>query len=101
MGKIITSQEGAGGIIDIDTLTRSPPKPVQPKTTAQSIAETIERIITMPSMQPILEQAANLMSVYATKIMRENTAKQQASGPGQIQQLPSPTPVFGAGAKEP
>lgn len=98
MGKIITSQEGAGGIIDIDTLTRSPPKPVQPKTTAENIAGTIERIITMPSMQPILEQLGNLMSAYATKMMKEN---QNTAGPGQAQQLPSPTPVFGAGAKEP
>lgn len=101
MGKIITENEGRGGIIDIDTLTRQPLKPVQPKTTAQSITETIERIITMPSMQPILEQAGNLIGAYAEKIMRENAVKQQASGPGQAQQLPSPTPVFGAGAKEP
>lgn len=99
MGKIITENEGRGGIIDIDSLTRNPPKPLTPpKTTAQSITETIERIITMPMMQPILEQAANLMSVYATKIMRENTSQ---SPRGQAQQLPSPTPVFGAGAKEP
>lgn len=99
MGKIITENEGAGGIIDIDTLTRNPPKPLTPpKTTTQSIAETIERIITMPTMRPILEQAGNLIGAYAEKLMRENTAQ---SPRGQAQQLPSPTPVFGAGAKEP
>lgn len=107
MGKIVSKFDeetsfGRGGIIDIDSLTRNPPKPLAPpKTTVESITETIERIITMPSMQPILEQAGNLLGAYAEKLIHENAVKQNASGPGQVQQLPQPTPIFGHGAKEP
>lgn len=95
MGKIGES-DGAGGVIDIDTITRKPPVQAPPKTSAETIAGTIERIVTMPSMQPILEQGARLMSAYAEKIMREN------SGGGNSQAgQPERRPVFGQGAKEP
>lgn len=96
MGKIASS-DGAGGVLDIDTLTRRPPTPPTPKTSAETIAGTIERIVTMPSMQPILEQGARLMSAYAEKLMRENSSGPSSQGGAQ----PERRPVFGAGAKEP
>lgn len=95
MGKI-QSNEGAGGVLDIDTITRRPPVQAPPKTSAETIAGTIERIVTMPSMQPLLEQGARLMSAYAEKIMRENSGGGSPQG-----NTPERRPVFGAGAKEP
>lgn len=91
------NEEGMGGIIDIDTLTRRPAAPPKPKTPVESITETIERIVTMPSMQPILEQLGNLMSAYATKIIKENNSQ---SPRGDLQRLPEPKPIFGIGSNE-
>lgn len=97
MGKIgENNAQNTGGVIDIDSLTRKPLVQAGPKTSAETIAGTIERIVTMPSMQPILEQGARLMSAYAEKIMRENSGGSQRG-----QQQPERRPVFGAGAKEP
>lgn len=106
MGKINatsadTSQNtGAGGILDINTLTRQPAQTAQPKSTAEAIVGTIERVLNMPNMQPVIQQGARLISAYADKMILENNDKMQKKS-----QSPNNSaghkPIFGAGSDNP
>lgn len=106
MGKVTTATTEthtttqAGGVLDINTITRQPTAPARPKSSAETIAGTIERIVTMPSMQPLIEQGARLMGAYAEKIMLENAGAQQK---GQQNNTPQQgrKPVFGVGSDQP
>lgn len=89
-----------GGVLDINTITRQPTAPAPPKSSAETIAGTIERIVSMPTMQPLIEQGARLMGAYAEKIMLENAGAQQKGQQNNTQQQ-GRKPVFGVGSDQP
>lgn len=89
-----------GGVLDINTITRQPTAPTPPKSSAETIAGTIERIVSMPTMQPLIEQGARLMGAYAEKIMLENAGAQQKGQQNNTQQQ-GRKPVFGVGSDQP
>lgn len=100
MGKISSNgvvPANNGGIIDINTLARQPTQPTQPKSTAETIVSTIERVLNMPNMQPVIQQGARLISAYADKMILENNDKMQKKS-----QSPNNSaghkPIFGAGS---
>lgn len=103
MGKISSNgvvPANNGGTIDINTLTRQPAQQAQPKSTAEAIVGTIERVLNMPNMQPVIQQGARLISAYADKMILENNDKMQKKS-----QSPNNSaghkPIFGAGSDNP
>lgn len=89
-----------GGVLDINTITRQTAQPVQPKSTGVAIAETLERVLNMPNMQPVLQQGARFIGEYANKLALQNQAKISKQNTGNTQQ-PDRKPVFGVGADQP
>lgn len=79
MGRITDFSEGVdsyeGGIFTLRNLTAA-----KQKSTGQIIVEGIERIISLPQMQPMVEQTSRLIGAYADKLILDNQ--------GRLKQIP-------------
>ena len=103
MGRITSNNPtvtNEGGVIDINTLTRQPPQQAAPKTSSEVIMGTIERVLNMPNMQPVIQQGARLISAYADKMILENNEKMKKQTSNNHTQAEH-KPVFGVGAEQP
>lgn len=103
MGRITSNNPtvtNAGGVIDINTLTRQPPQQTAPKSSSEVIIGTIERVLNMPNMQPVIQQGARLISAYADKMILENNEKMKKQTSNNHTQAEH-KPVFGVGAEQP
>ena len=108
MGRINTTaadtlqNTGAGGILDINTLTRQPQQRANSNPSAvASVVDTLERVLNMPSMQPVIQQGARVLSAFADKMIIENNEKMTKTQPKSAGGQGSPKPVFGVGSDNP
>ena len=103
MGRVSSAQpqpQNNGGTIDINTLALQPPQATQSKSSTEVIIGTIERVLNMPNMQPVIQQGARLISAYADKMILENNDKMKKAQ-GNTPQQEGNKPIFGVGADQP
>lgn len=97
-----TNNTNAGGILDINTLTRQPQQRATSNSSAvASVVDTLERVLNMPSMQPVIQQGARVLSAFADKMIIENNEKMAKTQPKSAGGQGSSKPVFGVGSDNP
>lgn len=81
MGRITDIEETAdsygGGVFTLSNFTAK-----NQKSTGQIIIEGLERIISCPQMQPIVEQTSRLIGAYADKMTLDNQTRLKQLTPG-------------------
>lgn len=87
-----------GGRLSLSSFIRQP----QAEPPKENVLSSLERLLSNPAMQPVVQQGARLIAAYADKITLDNNERVQKMQAAQQPAGPKPHQVlFGAGAPQP